>query len=169
LPNPRLTRDHQALSLIKAQRSDVTRRRIPDDHWDLVRSDWEARGHDRETYEHTFSLQNVKENQSSIIPVIDEVTGEWKTMVLFRMGGFLNTPERVMRVAGLDHVPDVKTACSEMGLVSFCVIDMEADSRINQWLAHAAVVGSDSSHTLEYFGNETEIERVEWGWFPSAW
>lgn len=41
----------EAFNLIKAQRSDLTRSRITDEHWELVREEKEGMGHDRETYE----------------------------------------------------------------------------------------------------------------------
>lgn len=41
----------EAFGLIKAQRSDLTRSRITDEHWELVREEQVGRGGDRETYE----------------------------------------------------------------------------------------------------------------------
>jgi hypothetical protein len=41
----------EAFDLIKAHRADLTRTRISDEHWELVREEQEGRGGDRETYE----------------------------------------------------------------------------------------------------------------------
>jgi hypothetical protein len=73
---------HEALNLIRAQRSDLTRTRITDEHWKLVREEREAAGHDRETYEHEQQLGDVLRSQSAVIP---GVGGE--NVVLFRLGG----------------------------------------------------------------------------------
>ena len=58
----------EAFNLIKAQRSDVTRTRISDEHWLLVRDERMKMGHDRETYEHSLQLGNVLKSQSATIP-----------------------------------------------------------------------------------------------------
>lgn len=48
----------EAYHLLKAQRADVTREPISDEHWDLVKEDREAAGFDREAYEHSLTLKD---------------------------------------------------------------------------------------------------------------
>jgi len=125
----------EALNLIAAQRSDVTRTRISDEHCELVRAEREAQGHDRETYEHGQQLGNVMKSQSAVIPAKDGTV-----MVLIRLGGLLGSKEKVREIAGLDEDPKVVDGKSEMGKASFCVVDEEAKRKIDEWLAQAPVV-----------------------------
>jgi hypothetical protein len=122
----------EAFNMIKSQRSDLTRTRITDEHWELVREEKEKMGHDRETYEHALQLGNVLKSQSATIPGPD---GE--LMYLFRLGGLLGSPEKVKEIAGLSAVPRVVEGESELGLAKFCVVDEEAKGKIEKWLAQA--------------------------------
>ena len=122
----------EALNLIKAQRSDVTRTRITDAHWSLVRDERMKMGHDRETYEHSLQLGNVLKSQSATIPGADG-----RNAFLFRLGGMLGSKEKVMEVAGLEVEPQVVEGQSEMGVALFCMIDEEAKGKIEKYLAQA--------------------------------
>lgn len=126
--------EHEAAMLIRAQRSDVTRTRITDEHWELVREEREAAGHDRETYEHEQQLRNVLRSQSAIIP---SASGD--PMFVIRLGGLLSTAEKVKEVAGLEEMPKVVNGMSEMGMASFCLVDGKAKKAIDEWLAQAQV------------------------------
>ena len=82
----------EAVNLISQQRADLTRERITDAHWDLVRQEKEAAGYDREAYEHSLHLPEVFKAQSATIPINSEDGG---LMLLFRLGGLLDSPEKV--------------------------------------------------------------------------
>ena len=58
-----------AASSIVAQRQDVTRERITDEHWELVREGKEKHGHDRETYEHELALGSFLLTPTSLLSV----------------------------------------------------------------------------------------------------
>lgn len=49
-----------AISRIENHRSDFSRERVSDEHWDMVRSAKEVDGYDREAYEHEFALRRTK-------------------------------------------------------------------------------------------------------------
>lgn len=122
----------EAFILIKAQRSDLTRTRIPDEHWALVKDEREAHGHDRETYEHSLQLGNVLKSQSATIPGVD---GE--NMFLFRLGGLLGDVAKVKGVVGYE--PKVVEGQSELGIVNFCWVDEDGKDNIEKFLAMVQV------------------------------
>ncbi|OAK95010.1 hypothetical protein IQ06DRAFT_284998 [Phaeosphaeriaceae sp. SRC1lsM3a] len=127
----------EAVRLIGDQRADVTRERITDDHWNLIKDEKEALGYDREAYEHSLQLPKVFKGQSATIPTTG---GDGELMLLFRLGGLLDSPEKVKEIAGLEDLPVVREGWSEMGVVKFCVVDKDAQRKLEEWLAQKAVL-----------------------------
>lgn len=115
----------------------VTRERITDDHWNLIKDEKEALGYDREAYEHSLQLPKVFKGQSATIPTTG---GDGELMLLFRLGGLLDSPEKVKEIAGLEDLPVVREGWSEMGVVKFCVVDKDAQRKLEEWLAQKAVL-----------------------------
>jgi hypothetical protein len=115
----------------------VTRERITDDHWALIKDEKEDLGYDREAYEHSLQLPKVFKSQSATIPS-NGADGE--LMLLFRLGGLLDTPEKIKDIAGLEELPVVKEGMSEMGPLRFCVVDKEVQRKLEGWLAQKAVL-----------------------------
>jgi hypothetical protein len=115
----------------------VTRERISDSHWALIQDEKEASGYDREAYEHSLQLPNVFKGQSATIPT-DGAGGE--LMLLFRLGGLLDSPEKVKDIVGLEELPVVKEGVSETGVVKFCVVGKEVQQKLEEWLAQKAVL-----------------------------
>ena len=113
----------------------VTRERISDDHWDLIKDEKEAAGHDRESYEHSLQLKSVFASQSASVPHPD---GGF--MLLFRLGGLLSSPEKVQEVAGLDEPPVAQEGQSERGPVKFVMVDEAAKKRLEAWLTQQSVL-----------------------------
>ncbi|KAJ4384425.1 hypothetical protein N0V86_000024 [Didymella sp. IMI 355093] len=126
--------EQEAIEAIGAQRSDVTRERVSDEHWQLVSAAKEDAGHDRETYEHSLSLKSVFDRQSAAVPLPDG-----GLVLLFRLGGLLGDAEKVREVAGLEEAPVVQKGWSERGLVSFVVVDESAKKRLDEWLTLQSV------------------------------
>jgi len=106
----------------------VTRIRIPDSHWALVREEREAAGYDRETYEHSLQLKDVLNVQRTVVH-----DGEGKAWCLIRLGGLLGSAEKVRDVAGLGEVPGVTEGWNEMGMVRFCMVDEKGKKNIERW------------------------------------
>jgi hypothetical protein len=50
----------EAISRIEQHRSNFSRERVSDEHWEMVRCIKEVDGHDRETYEHEIELRRMK-------------------------------------------------------------------------------------------------------------
>jgi hypothetical protein len=88
-------------------------------------------GHDRETYEHSQNLGKVLLSQSAVIPSADG-----QTLFLFRLGGLLDSEEKVGEIAGLQDTPRVVVGSSEMeSKARFCLVDEKAKRKIEEWLA----------------------------------
>lgn len=115
----------------------VTRERISDDHWDLIKKEKQALGYDREAYEHSLQLPKVFKRQSASIPVPG---ADGRLMFPFRLGGRLDSAETVKEVAGLDQLPEVREGVNDVGAVKFCVIDQEVQQKLEQWLTQQAVL-----------------------------
>lgn len=125
----------EAYHLLKAQRSDVIREPISDEHWALVKADREAAGFDREAYEHSLTLKDVLKSQSTVIHDKDG-----KRWTLFRLGGLLESKEKVKEIAGLDELPKVTQGMGEFGMADFVWVDDEARDKIETWLGLQQVV-----------------------------
>jgi hypothetical protein len=61
-------------------------------------------------------------------------------MSLFRLGGLLESAEKVKEIVCLDKMSEVREGSNEMGMVKFCVVDMEAQKKLEKWLAQRAVL-----------------------------
>jgi hypothetical protein len=61
-------------------------------------------------------------------------------MLLFRLGGVLDSAEKVREIAGLKELPVVTEGSSEMGIIRFCVVNKEAQKKLEQWLVQKAVL-----------------------------
>ncbi|KAH6676665.1 hypothetical protein B0J14DRAFT_586091 [Halenospora varia] len=119
----------EAYQLLMAHRSDVTRIPISNDHWELVRADRGAAGHDRESYEHSLILKDVLKSQSTVVH--DKDGEKW---FVFRLGGVLESAEKVKEIARLEKVPKVTWGENDMGQVKFCWVDEEAKVKIEGWM-----------------------------------
>ncbi|KAJ4348123.1 uncharacterized protein N0V89_009495 [Didymosphaeria variabile] len=128
----------EAANLITAQRQDaVTRERITDEHWALIEGAEEAAGYDREAYEHRQQLPELFKSNGTTIPVKGQ---EESLMFGFRMGGLLNSAEKVKEVGKMEGLPNVEDGWSETGPVKFCMVDLKTKRNLEEWLAQWAVL-----------------------------
>jgi hypothetical protein len=88
-------------------------------------------------YEHSLQLPKVFKGQSATIPTAG---ADREMMLLFRLGGLLNTPEKVKEIAGLEELPIVREGESEMGIMKFCVVSKEVQGTLEEWLKQRAVL-----------------------------
>jgi hypothetical protein len=127
----------EAVHLISEQRNDLARERITDELWAVIQDEKEAAGYDREAYEHSLQIPRIYKDRSAVI----QTTGPDGGMVwLFRLGGLLDTPEKVQEIAGLDKVPRVVTGIGETSLAKFCYVDKEAQKKLEEWLTQQSVL-----------------------------
>ncbi|KAL1601692.1 hypothetical protein SLS60_006607 [Paraconiothyrium brasiliense] len=127
----------EAAKLITAQRQDVTRERITSKHWALVKDAEEAAGYDREAYEHRQRLPELFNRNGTTIPVNGQ---EGSLMFGFRMGGLLNSAEKVKEIGEMEELPKIEDGWSEMGPVKFCMVDLRTKGKLEEWLAQRAVL-----------------------------
>jgi hypothetical protein len=71
----------------------------------------------------------VLKAQSATIPIIKE-DGSQEQAFLFRLGGLLESAEKVKQVTELAELPRVVNGESEMGMAKFCVVDLKAKGKI---------------------------------------
>ena len=116
----------------------VTRERITDDHWSLIEDEKQALGYDREAYEHSLKLSEVFKTQSATLPTTSPNGG---MMLLFRLGGLLDSAEKVKNIAGLDEAPVVVEGVSDRGPVKFCMVGKETQKKLEEWLVAKGVLG----------------------------
>jgi hypothetical protein len=117
--------------------SKVTRERMSEDHWALVKNEKEALGYDREAYEHSLQLPQWFKGQSATIPTTGPDDG---TLLLFRLGGLLDSAEKVKEIAGMEELPVTKDGTNETGIVKFCLVDEGSKKKLEDWLVQRAVL-----------------------------
>lgn len=137
----------EAAEHIKNQRSDLSRSRVSNDHWDLVSSEKEAQGYSREAYEHWIktsgqSLPSHSEPKS--IECIDIPESRGQSSYLILLEGLLDTPKSIQDAANLSELPHTVQATSEASEASetseirkavFCSIDGKTKQSIEIWLS----------------------------------
>jgi hypothetical protein len=74
-------------------------------------------------------------SQSATIPGADG-----KSVIVFRLGGLLDSGEKVKEVAGLERLPRLVEGEGELGMTTFCIVDESSKKKIDAWLAQAQVV-----------------------------
>ncbi|CAO2656393.1 Nn.00g051960.m01.CDS01 [Neocucurbitaria sp. VM-36] len=127
----------EAVHLISGQRGDVTRERITDDHWALIKDEKEALGYDRAAYEHSLQLPKLFKGQSASIPMAG---ADGEMMYLFRLGGLLKTPGKVKEVADLEELPVIREGMNEKEIVTFCVVNKDTQKKLEEWLTQQSVL-----------------------------
>lgn len=129
----------EAVEQIKNQKTDYSRYRVSNDHWDLVRPQKEAQGYSRDAYEHwvrpgaqlTPSHGGPKSDRS-----VDNPVSQSHTSYLILLEGILSTPQSIQKAASLPEPPRTVQAASERtGDAIFCNIDGNIKQSIETWLS----------------------------------
>lgn len=123
-----------AIDAIHAHRHNLTRPRISDEHWSIIRAEQEAAGYDREAYEYALELQKRRALLPESLPAGEIGSG---VAFLVELAGLLDTAEKVRVAAGLAEVPVVvKGRSVEEGReVELCCVDEEAKGALLRWTA----------------------------------
>ncbi|TAQ87655.1 hypothetical protein B7494_g4038 [Chlorociboria aeruginascens] len=123
----------QAKQLIEQQMDDYVRARVSDEHWDMVRHDWEARGYDRQAFEHELSIGR---NSTVITGVSSKISAsQARTHYLLKLEGSLNTAEKIRIAAGMQQLPRCRQGQGEEEAAAFCEVDGVQKQAITAWLA----------------------------------
>ena len=128
----------EAIDQIKSQKSDYSRSRVSNDHWDLVRSQKEAQGFSRAAYEHWIKTGRPSESShgdSNANEPVDISGSRAQSSYLILLEGPLNTPERIQQAASLPEPPQAIQAASETGDAVFCRINGTSKQSIEDWLS----------------------------------
>ncbi|WEW57119.1 hypothetical protein PRK78_002579 [Emydomyces testavorans] len=113
----------EASESIKRHRTNLTRPRVSDQHWALVREAKEAEGHDRESYEYSMTINQVHPASwaKSTEPTLS------KSMFLLKLEGLLHTPEKIQEAAHLATPPQIHEGWDEDGhSMRFVILDAAA-------------------------------------------
>jgi hypothetical protein len=123
--------DDDAIDRIQEHRNNLTRTRISDEHWELVRLEKAPQGYDREAYEYELELQKKKAGLADLLPVAEDSSVTY----LVELKGLLDEPKKVQSAAGMDHPPSVVSGKSvEHGRpVWLCCIDGAAKNTLLRW------------------------------------
>ncbi|KAL8908325.1 MAG: hypothetical protein Q9207_000853 [Kuettlingeria erythrocarpa] len=128
----------EAEEQIKAHRFDLNRQKISDEAWQLIQAGKEAKGYDREAYEHMLHLYTMDASQ----PFVSHDTDTF----VFKLGGPLDCEETLCSAIG--YPVRVMQGRSEGGLegagtsfmhaplkeASFAKVDGATKKKIEQWL-----------------------------------
>lgn len=125
----------EAKDHIKNQRSDYSRYRVSNDHWDLVRSQKEAQGYSREAYEHWIKKGGQSTSSHSGPKSIDSSLSRVESSYLILLEGILSTPKSIQDAAKLSEPPRAVQAASETQDAVFCSIDGNTKQSIENWLS----------------------------------
>ena len=125
----------EAVDRIMDHRNNLVKTRISNTHWETVRMEKEAEGHDRESYEYDLELQKKKANLPSPLPAGDHAE-ESDISYLVELTGPLDTAEKIQSAAKMSFMPPVLKGTSvEKGRpVKLCMgIDGQAKANILHW------------------------------------
>lgn len=123
----------EAVEQIKRQRSDYSRYRVSNEHWDLVRSQKEAQGYSQEAYEHWIKRGGQSSHNEP--KSIDASLSRAGSSYLILLDGILGTPKSIQAAANLPEPPRAVQAASETRDAIFCSIDGNTKQSIEDWLS----------------------------------
>ena len=92
----------EAVEQIKRHRSDYSRYRVSNDHWDLVRAQKEAQGYSRDAFEHrikTGGRPAPTHQEPKSIEQVENSGSQAQPSYLILLEGVLNTPKRIQDAA----------------------------------------------------------------------
>lgn len=125
-----------AADRIKHLRSDLSRIRVSDEHWEMVRHQREAEGYDREAYEHEIQLGGKMLCKSSYIQgQVLKASAPRASAFLVILEGPLDTPVKVQEAAEMSTIPHLIKGTGGTGETTFCRIDGNAKEAILGWLS----------------------------------
>ena len=126
----------EAVEQIKNQKGDYSRRRVSDDHWDLVRLEKEAQGVSRDAYEHWMKMGGQSAYSHGETKYVDTPASQANSSsYLILLEGILNTPKSIQDAANLSELPHTVQADSETRDAVFCEIDGTIKQSIENWLS----------------------------------
>ncbi len=126
----------EAVEQIKKQNGDYSRYKVPNDHWNLVKSQKEAHGYSREAYEHWIKIGGQSASSHNEPKSTDASLSRDESSYLILLEGILGTPKSIQDAADLPEPPRAVQAASETQDAVFCSIDGNTKQSIEAWLSH---------------------------------
>ncbi|CZR66905.1 uncharacterized protein PAC_16806 [Phialocephala subalpina] len=121
-----------AVDKIEIHRSDISRKRITDEHWAMVRTKLESQGYDREAYEHELSR-----GRQPVIASKNQTKAVGNGRYLVKVEGPV-TPELIQELSGPDKVVDVMRGIGDDGVAQFCILNATIKDALISKLANTA-------------------------------
>lgn len=125
----------EAVEQIKNQKGDYSRRRVSDDHWELVKTEKEAQGFSRDAYDHGMKMGGQSAYSHEQRKHVDTPASQSNPSYLVLLEGILNTPKSIQEAANLPEPIHTVQAASETRDAVFCEIDGKIKQSIENWLS----------------------------------
>ena len=125
----------EAVEQIKNQKGDYSRRRVSDDHWELVKTEKEAQGFSRDAYDHWMKMGGQSAYSHEQRKHVDTPASQSNPSYLVLLEGILNTPKSIQEAANLPEPIHTVQAASETRDAVFCEIDGKIKQSIENWLS----------------------------------
>ena len=120
----------EAVERINEHRSDLSRPQSTDEHWDMVRTQFERQGFDKEAFEYNLGRSSGRTRDKAPL----STRPEWdQTTYLLKLDGPLAEVTTVEEVINLDSPPDVKLGQGEDGEARFCRINSVGKTAVEHW------------------------------------
>ncbi|KAI4595463.1 hypothetical protein KJ359_006809 [Pestalotiopsis sp. 9143b] len=123
----------EAQDKIQQSRNDLNRTTITIGHWDMIRDQKEAEGHDKESYEHYLDIskqaRQISRHTSSLPTMI--LAKPKPARFLLKLDGPLSDITIIQQAANLSRLPKLRKGTDDSGHpVRFCEIDSLARDQI---------------------------------------
>lgn len=131
----------EAQDKIEQSRNDLNRTTITLEHWDMIRDEMEAEGHDKESYEHYLDISKRARH-------VSQPTSSQPTMALvkkparflLKLDGPFSDITIIQQAAALPHPPKIREGTDDSGRpVRFCEIDSLARDQITAFAQQNAL------------------------------
>ncbi|KAK6221288.1 hypothetical protein QIS74_04856 [Colletotrichum tabaci] len=128
----------EAAQKMKEHRSDFARWQASEHHWEMVRADQKAQGHDKESYEYSCTLSPIK---SPVAAASQAKKKARSATYLLKLEGPFSHPETVKRAGGVSALPPSRlVGIDDTGAAaSFCKVDEATKKSL---LAQLSRIGS---------------------------
>jgi len=121
---------------LQDHRAALGRYNVSEAHWELVRIEQEALGHDKESYEHSCQLRLQAKTTVGGHPSASGCKVQPPTTYLLKMVGVFDNAETIKTAGNLRTAPTITPGTDDDGnKADFCIVDALAKSNILSWLS----------------------------------
>ena len=122
----------ETVSAIQQHRNNLSRKRVSDEHWEIVGCAKEADGYDREACEDEMEIRQRRliGTCSAAKTGLSVSQASSRSTFILKLEGLLDTAAKVQEAANLESPPAVKSSIGESGEASFVEVDAIAKDAI---------------------------------------